>query len=116
MKLRRFDPIEHLPGVGWTWALSSMRECEDGDWVRIGEVKQLIRELSEAKARISELEKTQNKTPMKRNPSVVFERGTRGTYGGFPATIMQHYDGNMYEIRLPGGVVCVDVKDFIPSK
>jgi hypothetical protein len=53
---------------------------------------------------------------MKRNPSVIYARGIRGTYGGFPATIMQHYDGDMYEIRLPGGVVCVDVKDFIPSK
>ncbi len=36
----------------------------------------------------------------------------RGTYAGFPATVVPHYDGNMYEIRVPGGITCVSAEDF----
>ncbi len=50
-----------------------------------------------------------------RQPTINLERGQRGTYSGFAATIIRHYDGNMYEIRLPGGVACVDVTHFVPA-
>lgn len=39
--------------------------------------------------------------------------GQRGTYAGFPAVVVRHYAGNMYEIRTPGGVSCVDGRYFI---
>lgn len=42
--------------------------------------------------------------------------GQEGTTSGFPATVVRHYEGRMYEVRVPGGVVCIDVGDFIPSK
>lgn len=43
----------------------------------------------------------------------VLAPGTRGTYAGFPAVVVRHYDGGMYEIRVPGGLVCVSISDFI---
>lgn len=39
----------------------------------------------------------------------------KGTYSGFPASVVRHYRNDMYEIRVPGGVVCVDGKDFIAA-
>ncbi len=48
--------------------------------------------------------------------TIVVAPGTRGTYSGFPATVIRHYDGNMYEIRVPGGVICADISYFIPAK
>ncbi len=50
-----------------------------------------------------------------RQPSIIVAAGTRGTTSGFPATVLRHYHGNMYEIKVPGGIVCIDIKDFIPS-
>jgi hypothetical protein len=50
-----------------------------------------------------------------RKPSTVRAPGTRGIYAGFPATVLRHYDGNMYEVRVPGGVTCIDIKGFIPA-
>jgi hypothetical protein len=41
------------------------------------------------------------------------KQGDKGTYSGFPATIVRHYSGNMFEIRTPGGVACVDAYYFI---
>ena len=48
-----------------------------------------------------------------KNKHVVYARGTIGTYAGFRAVFIRHYSGNMVELRVPGGVVCVDVSDFI---
>jgi hypothetical protein len=48
--------------------------------------------------------------------TIVVAPGTRGTYSGFAATVIRHYDGNMYEVRVPGGVICMDIADFIPAK
>lgn len=45
----------------------------------------------------------------------VLSDGQRGTYSGFPATVVRHYRNDMYEIRVPGGVVCVDGRHFIPA-
>lgn len=56
-----------------------------------------------------------NTSHLYRPATIVLSRGTKGTYSGFPAVIVRHYDGNMYEIRVPGGVICVDVSDFIVS-
>jgi len=44
-----------------------------------------------------------------------FTPGQRGTYNGFPAVVVRHYDGNMYEIRTPGGLTCVYAGHFIPA-
>jgi hypothetical protein len=41
--------------------------------------------------------------------------GQRGTTSGFPAVVVRHYDGNMYEVRVPGGLCCIDAADFIPA-
>ncbi len=42
--------------------------------------------------------------------------GQKGTTSGFPATVIRHYEGSMYEVRVPGGLVCIDKSDFIPAK
>jgi hypothetical protein len=36
------------------------------------------------------------------------KQGTKVISNGFEGVIVRHYDGNMYEIRLPGGLVCTD--------
>ena len=38
--------------------------------------------------------------------------GTEGMLNGYPATVVSYYGDGMYEIRLPGGVVCVDITRF----
>jgi len=38
--------------------------------------------------------------------------GDRGTHGGFPVTVIRQYDGNMFELRFPGGVSVVDITHF----
>lgn len=48
-------------------------------------------------------------------PTIILRPGQRGTYSGFAATVVRHYEGNMYEIRVPGGLTCVDAGDFIPA-
>lgn len=42
-----------------------------------------------------------------------YTQGTKGTYSGFPAVFVRHYYENMVEIRVPGGIICVDVSEFI---
>ena len=48
-----------------------------------------------------------------RPATILLKPGQTGTYAGFPASVVRHYDGNMYEIRVPGGVTCVSAADFI---
>ena len=36
-----------------------------------------------------------------------FTTGQRVSYGDFQGTIVRHYHEGMWEVRLPGGVVCV---------
>lgn len=50
-----------------------------------------------------------------RKPTIILQPGQSGTYSGFPARVSRHYDGNMYEITVPGGLTCVDAHDFIPD-
>jgi len=38
--------------------------------------------------------------------------GSKGTYSGFPATVVGHYY-EMVELRVPGGVTCVSPSLFI---
>ena len=38
--------------------------------------------------------------------------GMRVTTSGFPGVIVRHYDGNMFEVRLDRGLVCVDCSDI----
>lgn len=40
-------------------------------------------------------------------------RATVGTYAGLRAVFVRHYAGNMIEIRVPGGLIVVDKKDFL---
>lgn len=42
-----------------------------------------------------------------------YTQGTKGTYSGFRAVFVRHYHGNMIEIRVPGGLICVDMSEFI---
>jgi hypothetical protein len=44
-----------------------------------------------------------------------YKQGQVGTYSGFRAVIVRHYSGTMYEVRVPGGVVCIPACDFIPA-
>jgi len=51
---------------------------------------------------------------MKTRPAtIVLAPGTKGIYSGFECTVLSHYDGNMYEIRVPGGITCVSAHDII---
>lgn len=46
----------------------------------------------------------------------VVENGTHatvGTYAGLRAVFVRHYAGNMIEIRVPGGLIVVDKRDFL---
>jgi hypothetical protein len=43
-----------------------------------------------------------------------YKQGDRITSSGFEGVIVRHYHGSMYEIRLPGGVCCVDQADIRP--
>ena len=36
-----------------------------------------------------------------------------GTYAGLRAVFVRHYAGNMIEIRVPGGLIVVDKRDFL---
>ena len=45
--------------------------------------------------------------------TIFLKPGTIGTYSGFSATIVRHYSGDMYEIRVPGGLICTDAAYFI---
>lgn len=44
---------------------------------------------------------------------IALRRGQRGTYSGFPASVVRHDVNGMYEIRVPGGVTCVDGRYFV---
>ena len=39
--------------------------------------------------------------------------GQHGTCHGYPATVLRQYSGSLWDIRVPGGVVCTD--DFVPD-
>ena len=41
-----------------------------------------------------------------------FARGEKVTYGDFAGTIQRHYHEGMWEVRLPGGPVCVTGADL----
>ena len=41
-----------------------------------------------------------------------FKPGQKVKYDGFDATIVRHYHEGMWEIRVPGGVVCVSGYDI----
>jgi len=45
--------------------------------------------------------------------SIKLQPGTVGTYSGFRAVIVRHYYENLYEVRVPGGVTCIDIAEFI---
>jgi len=45
--------------------------------------------------------------------TIKLQPGTVGTYSGFRAVIIRHYYENLYEVRVPGGVVCIGASEFI---
>lgn len=54
------------------------------------------------------------------NETARLQPGQKVTYSGFPATVMELYadglceGGRMYNVRVPGGPVCVCGSDLIP--
>lgn len=42
-----------------------------------------------------------------------YQRGDRVRCNGYDGTIMQRYSKGMYDVRVPGGVVCVGASDLI---
>lgn len=46
--------------------------------------------------------------------TIFLEPGTVGTLAGFRAVVVRHYEGNMYEFRMPGGLACYSAADFSP--
>ena len=42
----------------------------------------------------------------------ILKRGQQGTKSGYEATVIRHYQNGMYEVRVPGGEVCIDYGDF----
>ena len=42
----------------------------------------------------------------------ILKQGTRIVSSGYVGAIVRHYSGNMYEVRLPGGVCCIDLHDI----
>lgn len=48
-----------------------------------------------------------------RPATIILAPGQTGTYSGLPATVVRQYDGDMYEIRVPGGLTCIDASDFL---
>lgn len=58
-------------------------------------------------------------SPMCNYPGEGFRHMTREEWekiraNGYDGVIVRHYSGNMYEVRLPGGVACVDRSDIQP--
>jgi len=43
----------------------------------------------------------------------IVTHATVGTYAGLRAVFVRRYAGNMIEIRVPGGLIVVDRKDFL---
>lgn len=44
-----------------------------------------------------------------------YKQGDKVLANGYDGVIVRHYDGNMYEVRLPGGVACIDQSDIKPT-
>ena len=44
-----------------------------------------------------------------------FTVGQAVTYNGFSGVIVRHYHEGMWEVRLPGGLVCVSGANIIPA-
>lgn len=43
-----------------------------------------------------------------------YKQGDRVFCNGYPGAIVRHYSGGMWEVRVPGGVVCVGESEFQP--
>lgn len=43
-----------------------------------------------------------------------YKQGDKVRANGYDGTIVRHYDGHMYEVRLPGGVACICESDIEP--
>ena len=45
--------------------------------------------------------------------TIYLTAGQKGSYSGFAATVVRHYSGNMYEVKVPGGLTVIDAADFV---
>jgi hypothetical protein len=52
---------------------------------------------------------------MKTQNTFTFTVGQKVTSSGFPGVVVRQYSENMYEVRLPGGLVCVSSEDIKPE-
>ena len=43
-----------------------------------------------------------------------YKQGDKVRANGYDGVIVRHYDGTMYEVRLPGGVAVVCSSDIVP--
>ena len=43
-------------------------------------------------------------------------QGDKIRHNGFDGAIVRHYDGDMYEVRLPGGVCVADIQEIKVSE
>lgn len=41
--------------------------------------------------------------------------GQKGSWSGFPATVLRHYRNGMYEVKTAGGTSVIDAKHFIAA-
>jgi hypothetical protein len=46
----------------------------------------------------------------------ILKPGQEGTTSGFPCTVIEHYDGTMWNVRVPGGLKCISAREFIPKE
>jgi hypothetical protein len=47
--MKTYDPIEpNNNGGGWSWAAHNMKECADGEWVKLEDVNAAIIQLQQA--------------------------------------------------------------------
>jgi len=51
--------------------------------------------------------------PASRKSKKKFKPGDKVSYAGYPGTVMRHYSGNMYEVRLASGDVTVDASELV---
>lgn len=46
--MKTYDPIEYHDQGGWSWSLNNMKECADGEWVKLEDASKEIAQLRQA--------------------------------------------------------------------
>jgi hypothetical protein len=50
-----------------------------------------------------------------RHQAIVLTPGQRGTTSNFECTVIGHFRNGMYDVRVPGGQICISALEFFPS-